>query len=260
MLKQHFPNNLANLLDRMELPLFVDQFIFMSSSFGLSNWGVRGCVFQCGILKALLNIFLTLFCRYTKYLYPLECSKKNLSNPNELQAAIEGNKREGRRTSYGTYPSELLPPHHPHAGHPHLPPPSPPWPPPCTTAPCPWAGHPCWMAATDPRICLPVSVKDREIWTHTSYRYPPMATMNLQLSEKYYFFHFLPGSLRKFTATRYGSHFGIEIKFKCWTSFFSCSRNDDKTRYFNEVLVEETLFFQRPNFTRYQSTKAGACT
>ncbi len=42
--------------------------------------------------------------RYTKYLYPYECLKKNLSNPNELQAAIEGNKREGRRGSYGTYP------------------------------------------------------------------------------------------------------------------------------------------------------------
>ena len=28
----------------------------------------------------------------------------NLSNPNDLQTAIEGNKREGRRSSYGTYP------------------------------------------------------------------------------------------------------------------------------------------------------------
>ena len=31
----------------------------------------------------------------------------NYSNPTELQAAIEGNKREGRRTSYGTYPEVL---------------------------------------------------------------------------------------------------------------------------------------------------------
>ncbi len=31
----------------------------------------------------------------------------NYSNPSELQAAIEGNKREGRRTSYGTYPEVL---------------------------------------------------------------------------------------------------------------------------------------------------------
>ena len=42
--------------------------------------------------------------RYTKYLYPLECYKRNLSNPNDLQAAVEGNKREGRRSSYGAYP------------------------------------------------------------------------------------------------------------------------------------------------------------
>ncbi len=31
----------------------------------------------------------------------------NYSNPSELQTAIEGNKREGRRTSYGTYPEVL---------------------------------------------------------------------------------------------------------------------------------------------------------
>ena len=43
------------------------------------------------------------FSRYTKYLYPYECTKKNLSNPNDLAAAIEGNKREGRRGSYGAY-------------------------------------------------------------------------------------------------------------------------------------------------------------
>ena len=49
--------------------------------------------------------------RYTKYLYPLECKKNNLSNPSDLQVAIEGNKREGRRTSYGTFPGDLLPPH-----------------------------------------------------------------------------------------------------------------------------------------------------
>ena len=45
-----------------------------------------------------------LISRYTKYLYPMECLKVNLSNPNDLQQAIEGNKREGRRSSYGTYP------------------------------------------------------------------------------------------------------------------------------------------------------------
>ena len=41
--------------------------------------------------------------RYTKYLYPYECEMKRLSTPNELQAAIDGNKREGRRTGYDTY-------------------------------------------------------------------------------------------------------------------------------------------------------------
>ena len=40
-------------------------------------------------------------CRYMKYLYPYECDKRGLSNPNELQAAIESNRREGRRQSFG---------------------------------------------------------------------------------------------------------------------------------------------------------------
>ena len=38
-----------------------------------------------------------------KYLYPYECEKRRLSTPAELQAAIDGNRREGRRSSYGTY-------------------------------------------------------------------------------------------------------------------------------------------------------------
>ena len=38
-----------------------------------------------------------------KYLYPYECEKLKLSNPSELQAAIDGNRREGRRPSYGGY-------------------------------------------------------------------------------------------------------------------------------------------------------------
>lgn len=42
-----------------------------------------------------------------KYLYPYECEKRRLSTPSELQAAIDGNRREGRRTSYGGYP-ELM--------------------------------------------------------------------------------------------------------------------------------------------------------
>ena len=42
-------------------------------------------------------------CRYTKYLYPLECKNNSFSNPNDLQSAIEGNKREGRTSSFGPY-------------------------------------------------------------------------------------------------------------------------------------------------------------
>ncbi|RUS73474.1 hypothetical protein EGW08_018754, partial [Elysia chlorotica] len=43
----------------------------------------------------------TLRTQYMKYLYPYECDKLKLSNPSELQAAIDGNRREGRRSSYG---------------------------------------------------------------------------------------------------------------------------------------------------------------
>lgn len=45
--------------------------------------------------------------RYMKYLYPYECEKKNLSSPAELQAAIDGNRREGRRTSYGQFDTQI---------------------------------------------------------------------------------------------------------------------------------------------------------
>ncbi len=38
--------------------------------------------------------------RYMKYLYPYECERKALSSPSELQAAIDSNRREGRRPSY----------------------------------------------------------------------------------------------------------------------------------------------------------------
>ena len=51
-----------------------------------------------------------LFCRYMKYLYPYECEKMKFSNPNELQCAIDGNRREGRRSSYGTYGDGVTPP------------------------------------------------------------------------------------------------------------------------------------------------------
>lgn len=44
-----------------------------------------------------INFF---FFRYMKFLYAYECHKLGLSTRNELETAIEGNKREGRRTSY----------------------------------------------------------------------------------------------------------------------------------------------------------------
>lgn len=37
-----------------------------------------------------------------KYLYPYECEKRGLSSPGELQAAIDSNRREGRRQSFGS--------------------------------------------------------------------------------------------------------------------------------------------------------------
>ncbi|XP_041756297.1 AT-rich interactive domain-containing protein 3A isoform X3 [Coregonus clupeaformis] len=42
----------------------------------------------------------TLRTQYMKYLYPYECEKRRLSSPGELQAAIDSNRREGRRQSY----------------------------------------------------------------------------------------------------------------------------------------------------------------
>lgn len=49
----------------------------------------------------------TLRTQYTKYLYPYECEKYNLSSDSELQAAIENNKRDGSRrstsSSYGSF-------------------------------------------------------------------------------------------------------------------------------------------------------------
>ncbi|XP_024115881.1 AT-rich interactive domain-containing protein 3A [Oryzias melastigma] len=44
----------------------------------------------------------TLRTQYMKYLYPYECEKRGLSSPAELQAAIDSNRREGRRQSYGS--------------------------------------------------------------------------------------------------------------------------------------------------------------
>ncbi|XP_067127840.1 AT-rich interactive domain-containing protein 3C-like isoform X3 [Centruroides vittatus] len=51
----------------------------------------------------------TLRTQYMKYLYPYECEKENLSSPSELQMAIDGNRREGRRSSLGQFSLEMLP-------------------------------------------------------------------------------------------------------------------------------------------------------
>lgn len=54
-----------------------------------------------------------------KYLYPYECEKEKLSTPAELQSAIDGNRREGRRSGYHPYSQispTLLPRHHLNGG------------------------------------------------------------------------------------------------------------------------------------------------
>lgn len=42
-----------------------------------------------------------------KYLYQYECEKKGLSTQHELQAAIDGNRREGRRSSFNQFDSQM---------------------------------------------------------------------------------------------------------------------------------------------------------
>ncbi|CAD5207088.1 unnamed protein product [Bursaphelenchus okinawaensis] len=44
----------------------------------------------------------TLRTQYQKYLYDFECEQEHLSSPADLHAAIEGNKREGRRNNAGS--------------------------------------------------------------------------------------------------------------------------------------------------------------
>ncbi|KAH9283351.1 AT-rich interactive domain-containing protein 3A [Echinococcus granulosus] len=52
----------------------------------------------------------TLRTQYMKYLYPYEYEKLALSTPSELQAAIDGNRREARRSSYSfEYPMLMGP-------------------------------------------------------------------------------------------------------------------------------------------------------
>ncbi|XP_033634468.1 protein dead ringer homolog [Asterias rubens] len=56
----------------------------------------------------------TLRTQYMKYLYPYECEKRQLSTPSELQSAIDGNRREGRRQVYNNTNAAFgLSPHSP---------------------------------------------------------------------------------------------------------------------------------------------------
>merc|ERR1711962_679117 len=50
-----------------------------------------------GLPSSITSAAFTLRTQYTKYLYPWEMSTKNLSTQADLQNAIDGNKREGRR-------------------------------------------------------------------------------------------------------------------------------------------------------------------
>ncbi|XP_060054896.1 AT-rich interactive domain-containing protein 3C isoform X1 [Erinaceus europaeus] len=50
----------------------------------------------------------TLRTQYMKYLYPYECETRALSSPGELQAAIDSNRREGRRQAYPPAPLYCL--------------------------------------------------------------------------------------------------------------------------------------------------------
>ncbi|XP_062861040.1 AT-rich interactive domain-containing protein 3A-like [Trichomycterus rosablanca] len=56
----------------------------------------------------------TLRTQYMKYLYPYECARKGLSSPGELQAAIDSNRREGRRPSYSSNLFRFSPSSAPH--------------------------------------------------------------------------------------------------------------------------------------------------
>uniref|UniRef100_A0A0N5CG97 ARID domain-containing protein n=1 Tax=Strongyloides papillosus TaxID=174720 RepID=A0A0N5CG97_STREA len=53
----------------------------------------------------------TLRTQYQKYLYDYECEKEGLSRPEDLQQAIDGNRREGRRNPTSGFPGAGLPFH-----------------------------------------------------------------------------------------------------------------------------------------------------
>ena len=61
-----------------------------------------------GLPSSITSAAFTLRTQYTKYLFPYEQSTKGLSSAEDLQNAIDGNKREGRRMEPG-YPMSGLP-------------------------------------------------------------------------------------------------------------------------------------------------------
>ena len=73
-----------------------------------------------GLPSSITSAAFTLRTQYTKYLYPYESHTKGLSNPDDLQNAIDGNRREGRRMEPG-YPMSGCQ-MSPMGGLPHLPP------------------------------------------------------------------------------------------------------------------------------------------
>ncbi|CDW54328.1 ARID domain containing protein [Trichuris trichiura] len=53
--------------------------------------------------QSITSAAFTLRTQYMKYLYAYECDREKLSSPPELKAAIDGNKREGRRSSFNPF-------------------------------------------------------------------------------------------------------------------------------------------------------------
>ena len=70
-----------------------------------------------GLPSSITSAAFTLRTQYTKYLYPYESNTKGLSSTDDLQNAIDGNRREGRRME--PYPHSQMSPMGP-LGH-HLP-------------------------------------------------------------------------------------------------------------------------------------------
>ncbi|CAL4203591.1 unnamed protein product, partial [Meganyctiphanes norvegica] len=84
--------------------------LFAIKCFRFSQWGSIQVSNKIGKKKIIIHPFTAILITnigfqvkvlYMKYLYPFECEKMKLSNPAELQCAIDGNRREGRRSSYG---------------------------------------------------------------------------------------------------------------------------------------------------------------